>query len=165
MQAEMSWLLLSHCNDYWLIAMRWGLPGVRLYHTATALPGGGVVVFGGRSSPLNPIRGLMRVTQDALGPPGTRKLCVEPMVCTGDPPAPRWRHTATSVSHQGGRKQEASLFFISYHKANLFPIFFFFAGKSFLFVFGGKNESEAALGDGGFLSVDQQHWTEVCPIL
>ncbi|KAM8855836.1 tRNA wybutosine-synthesizing protein 4 [Spinachia spinachia] len=108
--------------------------GVRLYHTATSLPGGGVVVFGGRSSPLNPIRGLVRVTPDALSPPGTGKLCVEPMACTGDPPAPRWRHTATSVSHKG---------------------------KSFLFVFGGKNESEAALGDGSFLSVDQLHWTEV----
>ncbi|XP_037344203.2 tRNA wybutosine-synthesizing protein 4 [Pungitius pungitius] len=108
--------------------------GVRLYHTATPLPGGGVVVFGGRSSPLNPVRALMRVTPDALGPPATGKLCVEPMVCTGEPPAPRWRHTATAVRHKG---------------------------KSFLFVFGGKNESEAALSDSGFLSVDQQHWTQV----
>ncbi|XP_054470733.1 tRNA wybutosine-synthesizing protein 4 [Anoplopoma fimbria] len=116
--------------------------GVRLYHTATSLPGGGIVVYGGRSSPLNPIRGLFRVTLETRDPPGpldsedgdTGKLCVEEMVCTGDPPAPRWRHTATSVSHKG---------------------------KSFLFVFGGKDESEAALGDGYFLCVDQQHWTEI----
>ncbi|KAM6955432.1 tRNA wybutosine-synthesizing protein 4 [Lycodopsis pacificus] len=116
--------------------------GVRLYHTATSLPGGGFVVYGGRSSPLSPTRGLLRVTLDTRGPPGpldsedgdTGTLCVEPMVCTGDAPAPRWRHTAASVSHKG---------------------------KSFLFVFGGKNESEAALGDGYFLCLDQQHWTEI----
>ncbi|XP_068590319.1 tRNA wybutosine-synthesizing protein 4 isoform X2 [Cebidichthys violaceus] len=116
--------------------------GVRLYHTATSLPGGGIVVYGGRSSPLNPTGGLLRVTLDTRGPPGplhsedgdTWKLCVEQTVCSGDPPAPRWRHTATTVSHKG---------------------------KSFLFVFGGKNESEAALGDGYFLCLDQQHWTEI----
>ncbi|KAK9537312.1 hypothetical protein VZT92_004941 [Zoarces viviparus] len=115
--------------------------GVRLYHTATSLPGG-LVVYGGRSSPLSPTRGLLRVTLDTRGPPGplhsedgdTGTLCVEQMVCTGDAPAPRWRHTAASVSHKG---------------------------KSFLFVFGGKNESEAALGDAYFLCLDQQHWTEI----
>ncbi|XP_040003735.1 tRNA wybutosine-synthesizing protein 4 [Xiphias gladius] len=116
--------------------------GVRLYHTATSGPGGGIVVYGGRSSPLNPVRGLFRVTLDPCGPPGPLdsgdrdavKPRVERMVCTGDPPPPRWRHTATIVSHKG---------------------------KDFLFVFGGKNESEAALGDGRFLCLDQQHWTEI----
>ncbi|XP_032364842.1 tRNA wybutosine-synthesizing protein 4 isoform X3 [Etheostoma spectabile] len=116
--------------------------GVRLYHTATPLPGGGVVVYGGRSSPLNPIRGLFRVTLDTLGPPAPHdsegrdpvKLCVAQMVCTGDPPAPRWRHTATTVSHKG---------------------------KDFVVVFGGKNESEAAVGDACFLCPDQQHWTQI----
>ncbi|XP_074513718.1 tRNA wybutosine-synthesizing protein 4 [Sebastes fasciatus] len=116
--------------------------GVRLYHTATSLPGGGVVVYGGRSSPLKPTKDLFRVTLDPGGPAGpldsedrdSGKLCVEQMVCTGDPPPPRWRHTATMVSHKG---------------------------EDFLFVFGGKNESEAVLGDGYFLSLDQQHWTEI----
>ncbi|XP_045909416.1 tRNA wybutosine-synthesizing protein 4 [Micropterus dolomieu] len=117
--------------------------GVRLYHTVTSLPGGGIVVYGGRSSPLNPIRGLLRVNLDPSGPPGpldsqkgrdTMKLCVEQMICTGDSPPPRWRHTATVVCHEG---------------------------KDFLFVFGGKNQSEAALGDGYFLCLDKQHWTEI----
>ncbi|XP_070771347.1 tRNA wybutosine-synthesizing protein 4 [Enoplosus armatus] len=116
--------------------------GVRLYHTVTSRPGGGIVVYGGRSSPLNPIRGLFRVNLDPGGPPGpldsegrdTVKLCGEQMVCGGDSPPPRWRHTATVVGHKG---------------------------RDFLFVFGGKNESEAVLGDGHFLCLDQQHWTEI----
>ncbi|KAG8000978.1 tRNA wybutosine-synthesizing protein 4 [Nibea albiflora] len=113
------------------------LLGVRLYHTLTSLPSGGVVVYGGRSSPLNPIRSLFRVTLEpgsSEGGQDTLKLCVEEMVCTGDAPPARWRHTAAVVSHNG---------------------------KDFLFVFGGKNETEPALGDGYFLCQDQQHWTEL----
>ncbi|KAM9347649.1 tRNA wybutosine-synthesizing protein 4 [Symphorus nematophorus] len=116
--------------------------GVRLYHTTTSLPGGGIVVYGGRSSPLNPIRGLVKITLDPGSPPGppdsegrdTVNFCVKQMACTGDPPPARWRHTATMVSHNG---------------------------KDFLFVFGGKNKSEAVLGDGCFLSPDQQHWAKI----
>ncbi|XP_069033486.1 tRNA wybutosine-synthesizing protein 4 isoform X2 [Embiotoca jacksoni] len=124
--------------------------GVRLYHTVTCLPGRGAVVYGGRSSPLNPIRGLFKVTFDPCGPPcppesegqDSVKVCVEQMVCTGDPPPPRWRHTAAITSH----KENSCCFS---------------AGRDFLFVFGGQNQSEAVLGDGCFLSVDQQHWTEM----
>ncbi|XP_029980829.1 tRNA wybutosine-synthesizing protein 4 [Sphaeramia orbicularis] len=116
--------------------------GVRLYHTGTSLPGGGVMVFGGRSSPLNPVKSLFKVTLDPcsththLDSEGSDivKLCMEQVVCTGDSPPPRWRHSATVVSHKD---------------------------KDFLFVFGGKNESERVLGDGAFLSLDQNHWTEV----
>ncbi|KAM7380210.1 hypothetical protein PAMP_003523 [Pampus punctatissimus] len=117
-------------------------PGVRLYHTATSVPGGGTVVYGGRSSPLNPVRGLFKVTIHPCSPAGPLdsedqdavKLCEERIVCTGDPPPPRWRHTATTVCHKG---------------------------EDFLFVFGGKNQSEAVLGDGCFLCLEQQHWTEI----
>ncbi|MEQ2242190.1 hypothetical protein ILYODFUR_033209, partial [Ilyodon furcidens] len=35
------------------------------------------------------------------------------------------------------------------------------AGRDFLFVFGGKNQSESVLGDSSFLSLDQRHWTEI----
>nr|XP_020493507.1 tRNA wybutosine-synthesizing protein 4 isoform X1 [Labrus bergylta] len=116
--------------------------GVRLYHTVTALPGGSLVIYGGRSSPLNPTRGLFRVTFDPAASPGPLdsedggavQLNAEQLVCTGDPPTPRWRHTATTLSHKG---------------------------NNFLFVFGGKNESEAALGDSHFLCLDRQHWTEM----
>ncbi|KAM4609435.1 tRNA wybutosine-synthesizing protein 4 [Polymixia lowei] len=116
--------------------------GVRLYHTATSLPGGGAVVYGGRSSPCKPIKSLLRVTLDPCGLPdplGSKdqdvlKVCVKEMDCTGDPPQPRWRHTATMLSHRG---------------------------KDFLFVFGGRNEVEAVLGDSHFLCLDQQHWTEI----
>ena len=98
---------LSSGVNCWLLCCL--LPGVRLYHTATFVPGGHIVVYGGRSSPLNPIRGLVKVTLDLGGPPGlpdsegrdTVKLCVEQMVCMGDPPPARWRHTATVVSHNG----------------------------------------------------------------
>ncbi|XP_070693954.1 tRNA wybutosine-synthesizing protein 4 [Pempheris klunzingeri] len=116
--------------------------GVRLYHTVSSLPGGSAIVYGGRSSPLNPVRPLSRVILAPAGPPGplrsdnrdAAKLCVEQVVCTGDPPPLRWRHTATVLRHRG---------------------------KDFLFVFGGKNESEVVLGGGYFLCVEQQHWTEV----
>ncbi|XP_042351118.1 tRNA wybutosine-synthesizing protein 4 [Plectropomus leopardus] len=111
--------------------------GVRLHHTATSAPGGGVVVYGGRSSPLSPSRGVFRVNLDPPDPPEDSdavNLCVERLDCSGDPPALRWRHAAAVVSHRG---------------------------KDFLFVFGGKNESEAVLGDGCFLCLDQQHWTEI----
>lgn len=36
------------------------------------------------------------------------------------------------------------------------------AGENFLFVFGGKHESGAVLGDACFLHLKQHHWTEVC---
>ncbi|XP_056145974.1 tRNA wybutosine-synthesizing protein 4 [Lampris incognitus] len=116
--------------------------GVRLYHTLTPLPAGGAVLYGGRSSPLNPIRSLFKVTLDSCGPPGsltcedqgTLKLCAKVMACTGDLPQPRWRHTATVISHRG---------------------------KDFLFVFGGRNEKEAVLGDCHFLCLKEQHWTEI----
>ncbi|XP_016895624.1 tRNA wybutosine-synthesizing protein 4 [Cynoglossus semilaevis] len=111
--------------------------GVRLYHTVTSCPSGGAVVFGGRSSPLNPIRSVFKVNLDLcdLSENGDAvKLCVEQMHCTGEEPTPRWRHTATVVQHEG---------------------------QDFLFVFGGKNESKAALGDAHFLRLQQQHWTEI----
>ncbi|XP_063743083.1 tRNA wybutosine-synthesizing protein 4 isoform X2 [Eleginops maclovinus] len=114
--------------------------GVRLYHTATSLPGGGGLVFGGRSSPLKPARGLFRVSlvpggpQDPLHSEDPGKLCVEEMVCTGEAPLPRWRHSAATVRHKG---------------------------EDFLFVFGGKNESQPVLSDGYFLCVERQHWREM----
>ncbi|XP_054915968.1 tRNA wybutosine-synthesizing protein 4 isoform X2 [Poeciliopsis prolifica] len=111
--------------------------GVRLYHTVTPLPRGGAVVYGGRSSPLRPSSDLFKLTFDtspAKAPrPHAEKVQVEPMDCTGNPPPPRFRHTATVVRHRG---------------------------RHFLFVFGGKNQSACALGDSSFLSLDQQHWTE-----
>lgn len=82
-------------------------PGVRLYHTATSLSGGGAVVYGGRSSPLNPVKGLFKATVYTAGPSGrvdsedTVKLHVEQIVYTGDPPLLRWRHTASILSHKG----------------------------------------------------------------
>lgn len=59
-----------------------------------------------------------------------------------------------------------SLDFCHFHPYSLtyctIKLLIFSAGKDFLFVFGGKNESEACLGDGHFLCLDQQQWTEVC---
>lgn len=85
------------------------LSDVRLYHTVTSLPGRGIVVFGGRSSPFNAIKDLFSVTLGPSGQPGPLDseggervpLCIEKMVCTGDPPPARWRHTATAVTHNG----------------------------------------------------------------
>uniref|UniRef100_A0A3P8ZJF8 tRNA wybutosine-synthesizing protein 4 n=1 Tax=Esox lucius TaxID=8010 RepID=A0A3P8ZJF8_ESOLU len=114
----------------------------RLHHTVTLVPGWGAVVFGGRSSPLNPIRTLLRVTGDACdltdpvapGDQALMKLSVTEMVCSGQPPRPRWRHTATLLRHKG---------------------------QNFLFVFGGRSEAVAGLGDAHFLCIDDQRWTEI----
>lgn len=82
---------------------------MRLYHTVTSLPGGGIVVFGGRSSPLNPVSSLVRLTMESRishDPKEPKdgvsvRLHMEKMTCTGDPPAARWRHAAAVVSHSG----------------------------------------------------------------
>ncbi|RVE61161.1 hypothetical protein OJAV_G00168000 [Oryzias javanicus] len=110
-------------------------PGVRLHHSATPLPGGTVLLYGGRSSPLRPVTDLLRVSfQPCSSALGAQKIQVEPLTCTGDPPPPRWRHAAAAVRHRD---------------------------RDFLFVFGGKNQSERALGDFGFLSLDDLCWTQV----
>lgn len=82
---------------------------MRLYHTITTLPGGDIVLFGGRSSPLNPVSGLVRLTTESgishnpVDPKDVDlvRLHAEKMTCTGDPPAARWRHAAAVVSHSG----------------------------------------------------------------
>lgn len=92
--------------------------GVRLYHTVTSLPGTGIVVFGGRSSPDKPIQGLCKVTFDPSGPcrnpnldsEDVVKLRVEPVVSTGNPPSARWRHTTSVVSHKGEFKCTVGVF-------------------------------------------------------
>lgn len=127
------------------------------------------MVYGGRSSPLNPVRSLFKVSVHPCGPtgpldsqdPDAVKLCEEQIVSTSDPPPPRWRHTATVVSHKGkvGTSLSLSVCCLLMLQSSLI---IFSIDKYFLFVFGGKNESEAVLGDGYFLCVEQQHWTEVC---
>ncbi|XP_056891644.1 tRNA wybutosine-synthesizing protein 4 [Takifugu flavidus] len=135
-------LLFKGCKGWSSVSVEVsGELDVRLHHTATSLPGGDIVVFGGRSSPLNPVSGLVRlavepfVSPDPAGPAdgNTARLHVENMTCTGAPPAARWRHAAAVVDH---------------------------SGENFLFVFGGKRESGAVLGDACFLHLKQQHWTE-----
>ncbi|XP_022536214.2 tRNA wybutosine-synthesizing protein 4 [Astyanax mexicanus] len=112
-----------------------GDKGVRLYHTLTSVPGWGAVVTGGRTSPLNPIDSVLKVTHHLSDQPDSRTvlLSVEKMVCTGQAPKPRWRHTATLLNHKG---------------------------KNYLFVFGGRTEKEPVLGDAHFLCLEDQHWTD-----
>ncbi|KAG5851677.1 hypothetical protein ANANG_G00054190 [Anguilla anguilla] len=116
--------------------------GVRMYHTVTDVPGWGVLVFGGRTSPLNPIGSILRMTYDLSSlpdlsvpvGPALEWLSVKELACTGNAPLPRWRHTATRLRYKG---------------------------QNFLFVFGGRTEAEPALGDGHFLCVEDQRWTAV----
>ncbi|KAM9804463.1 tRNA wybutosine-synthesizing protein 4 [Neosynchiropus ocellatus] len=118
--------------------------GVRLYHTSTPLPGGGALIYGGRSSPLNSVKGdPIRVTvahknSSAVSDSGEQnealELVTERMVCAGAAPAPRWRHSATVVRHRG---------------------------EHLVVVFGGKNESVMFLADTAFLSLEQKRWTQL----
>ncbi|KAF4109123.1 tRNA wybutosine-synthesizing protein 4 [Onychostoma macrolepis] len=109
---------------------------VSLYQTLTSIPGGGAVLFGGRTSPLSPTGSVVCVTFD----PGNEQsqsavqLSFKNMVCTGTGPKPRWRHTSTLISYKD---------------------------KTFLFVFGGRTEKDPVLGDAHFLCLEDKHWTEM----
>ncbi|XP_036401358.1 tRNA wybutosine-synthesizing protein 4 [Megalops cyprinoides] len=116
--------------------------GVRMYHTLTAVPQWGAVIFGGRSSPLSPVRSVLRVTYDPSSLPESYDtanhmsdgLSFKEMPCTGNAPLARWRHTTTLLRYRG---------------------------QNFLFVFGGRTEAESVLGDAHFLCVEEQHWAAV----
>ncbi|XP_062861712.1 tRNA wybutosine-synthesizing protein 4 isoform X1 [Trichomycterus rosablanca] len=108
---------------------------VRLYHTMTSVPGGGAVILGGRTSPLNPIDSILKVTCSLRDKHNPKVLVsINEMVCTGPAPIPRWRHTATLL---------------------------IFEDRNYLFVFGGRTERELVLGDSHFLSLEDQHWVNI----
>lgn len=104
-------LIIFLCGEYMLILWHYlcGPPGVRMYHSLTAVPGWGAVVFGGRTSPLHPIGSVLRVTYDLSSLPDPSApdgpvldwLSVEELACTGKAPLPRWRHTATLLRYKG----------------------------------------------------------------
>ncbi|TRY91864.1 hypothetical protein DNTS_027206 [Danionella cerebrum] len=83
---------------------------VSLYQTLTSVPGRGAVLFGGRTSPLNPSDSVFWVTFD----PSVLRLSFEKMVCSGTGPKPRWRHTSTLMFYNdktllfvfGGRSEK-----------------------------------------------------------
>ncbi|KAJ8255237.1 hypothetical protein GJAV_G00202630 [Gymnothorax javanicus] len=134
--------LLIKGQESWRCVCMEPQTGARTYHTLTAVPNWGVVVFGGRTSPLHPIRSVLRMTCDLSSLPDPSVLdysapdwlSVEEMACTGNVPLPRWRHTATLLRYKG---------------------------EKFLFVFGGRTEVEPVLGDAHFLCVEDQHWTKM----
>ncbi|KAM9486203.1 tRNA wybutosine-synthesizing protein 4 [Clarias gariepinus] len=108
---------------------------MRMYHSMTSVAGWGAVILGGRTSPLNPIEDILRVTY-LTNQLNSKNMLVSmhKMVCTGTAPKSRWRHTATLLSH---------------------------GDRNYLFVFGGRTERELVLGDAHFLCLEDQHWTEV----
>lgn len=116
--------------------------GVRLYHTVSAIPGKAAIVLGGRTSPLNPVKSIYKLTMDTCSSLDFESkednmiFKVEEVVCGGKPSVPRWRHTMTLLHHKG-------------------------KGKDYLFVFGGKDQSQEVLGDGSFMDLNQNLWTEV----
>ncbi|XP_016355052.1 tRNA wybutosine-synthesizing protein 4-like, partial [Sinocyclocheilus anshuiensis] len=130
--------ILIKAKDGWKCACveAHGDRAVSLYQTLTSIPGGGAVLFGGRTSPLNPTGSVMWVTFD----PGNEQsqsavqLSFKNMVCTGTGPKPRWRHTSTLICYKD---------------------------KTFLFVFGGRTEKDPVLGDAHFLCLEDKHWTEI----
>lgn len=116
--------------------------GVRLYHTVSAIPGKAAIVLGGRTSPLNPVKSIYKLTMDPCSSLDLESqenniiFKVEEVVSGGKPSVPRWRHTMTLLHHKG-------------------------EGKDYLFVFGGKDGSQEVLGDGSFMDLNQNLWTEM----
>ncbi|XP_072301080.1 tRNA wybutosine-synthesizing protein 4 [Eucyclogobius newberryi] len=140
--------------------------GVRLYHTVSAIPEKAAIVLGGRTSPLNPVKSICKLTIDPsctldLEGQDNVKFDVEQIVCDGGPSVSRWRHTTTLVSHKG----KTHFYFIYFMLFMFFflssDVTFFIAGKDFLFVFGGKNETQVIVGEGSFMDISQYLWTEV----
>ncbi|XP_067265117.1 tRNA wybutosine-synthesizing protein 4 [Chanodichthys erythropterus] len=107
---------------------------VGLYQTLTSIPGGGVVLLGGRTSPLNPTGSIVWVNFDLGDQQSSVQLSFKNMVCTGTGPKPRWRHTSTLICYND---------------------------KTFIFVFGGRTEKDPVLGDLHFLCLEDKHWTEI----
>lgn len=114
--------------------------GVRLYHTVCVTSGKAAIVLGGRTSPINPVKNVYKLTVDQScildleSQIGSITFKVEKIVCGGKPLGTRWRHTMTLLCYKG---------------------------QDYLFVFGGKNESQKVLGDGCFLDPNRNQWTEV----
>lgn len=138
---------------------------VSVYQTLTSVPGGGAVLFGGRTSPLNPMGNIVWVTFDLGDQPSqsTIQLSFKNMVCTGCAPKPRWRHTSTCLSHRGKRDNEHIIMLVCffYHlKEHTMNKRLIFPDKTFLCVFGGRTEKDAVLGDAHFLCLENKHWTE-----
>ncbi|KAK2850337.1 hypothetical protein Q7C36_009120 [Tachysurus vachellii] len=112
-----------------------GQKDIRIYHSMTSVPGWGAVILGGRTSPLNPIDAILKVTYltDQFNSKNIL-VSMEKMVCKGTAPKPRWRHTSTLLSHED---------------------------RNYLFVFGGRTEREPVLGDAHFLCLEDQNWTNI----
>lgn len=114
--------------------------GVRLYHTVCAIPGKAAILLGGRTSPIDPVKSIYKLTVDQAcildleSQEDSLTFKVERIVCGGKPFGTRWRHTMTFICYKG---------------------------QDFLFVFGGKNESQEVLGDSCFLDPNRNLWTEV----
>lgn len=76
----------------------------RLFHTVNVLRSGWAVVLGGRKSPVSPalppllLKGL--VDADPLSP-GNPVIELAPLPPVEGLSVPRWRHTATEVTHEG----------------------------------------------------------------
>lgn len=77
----------------------------RLFHSLTLLQAGWAVVFGGRRSPVRPALEVccLRVLESAsASASGTLRVELTRLLPVEELPLPRWRHTATTVVHQGG---------------------------------------------------------------
>lgn len=111
--------------------------GARLYHSMTAVPGWGALVFGGRSSPLKPFGDVLSMTYDLkehTASSASMSVSIKEIECSGCHPQARWRHSATLLKHNG---------------------------RNLLFVFGGRTEVEPVLGDFHFLDLEAKHWTKI----
>lgn len=76
----------------------------RLFHTVTLVQAGWAVVVGGRKSPLNPALEVLSLRSpeaddsSASDCPVVELRSLQPV---GSLALPRWRHSATEVTHQG----------------------------------------------------------------